>query len=276
MPETRRDIINRLQKDILVLQGFKTPTGSAGGMGFGPVEAAFPNGIFPVGAVHEFLSEGPSHAAASSGFVGGILSSLMHQGGACVWISRCRNLFPPALKLFGIEPDRVIFIDLKHERDVLWATEEALKCEGLSAVIAEVQHISFTQSRRLQLAVEQSRVTGFILRNDVRKLSPTACVARWRVTPVPSRLEGSMPGVGFPRWNVELLKVRNGSPGTWVMEWVANKFVTLPAYVPEVRVQKVSNGSPGTWVMDRVSGKFLKQRKQSDEMELQEHLLNVG
>ncbi len=29
-----------------------------------------------------------------------------------------------------------------------------------------------------------------------------------------------MPGVGAPRWKVELLKVRNGLPGAWIVEWV--------------------------------------------------------
>jgi len=30
--------------------------------------------------------------------------------------------------------------------------------------------------------------------------------------------------VGFPRWNVELLKVRNGNPGAWKIEWSAGSF----------------------------------------------------
>jgi protein ImuA len=33
-----------------------------------------------------------------------------------------------------------------------------------------------------------------------------------------------LPGVGFPKWNVELLKVRNGKPGSWQVEWAAGKF----------------------------------------------------
>jgi protein ImuA len=33
-----------------------------------------------------------------------------------------------------------------------------------------------------------------------------------------------MPGVGFPRWNVNLLKVRNGKPGSWEIEWAENQF----------------------------------------------------
>jgi len=33
-----------------------------------------------------------------------------------------------------------------------------------------------------------------------------------------------LPGVGFPRLNVELLKVRNGKPGSWQVEWANGKF----------------------------------------------------
>ena len=102
--------------------------------------------------------------------------------------------------------------------------EEALKCEGLVAVIAEMPEINFTASRRLQLAVEQSRVTGFIIRCNPRSLNITACVTRWKIISLPSMLPEDMPGVGFPRWNVELLKVRNGRPGTWNIEWKAGRF----------------------------------------------------
>lgn len=76
-------------------------------------------------------------------------------------------------------------------------------------------------SRRLQLAVEQSCVTGFIIRHQPRYPGVTACVSRWQITPLPSELEEGMPGVGFPRWQVELLKIRNGRPGTWEVEWSA-------------------------------------------------------
>jgi protein ImuA len=226
--QTKQDILTKLRQDILVWEGFKAPVaGKADSVGLGAIETAFPNGIFPKGAIHEFLSGDPENAAASDGFIAAVLQALMKHNGICLWISKCRTLFPPALRAFGIEPDRIIFMDLKRERDVLWVTEEALKCEGLSAVISEVTQISFAESRRLQLAVEKSRVTGFIVRNDPQKLSSTPCVARWRITPLPSELHEGMPGVGFPRWNVELLKVRNGNPGVWKMEWSANKFTEI-------------------------------------------------
>lgn len=107
---------------------------------------------------------------------------------------------------------------------MLWALEEALKCEGLAAVIAEVSDINLTQSRRLQLTVEKSGVTGLLIRNNIQKIATSACVARWQIKPLISELEDGMPGVGFPRWKVELLKVKNGSPGSWDIEWSDNKF----------------------------------------------------
>lgn len=245
MPERKIDIINQLRKDILLLEGFKPPTAAAVSvMGLGPLEATFPNGIFPTGAVHEFLGTEIEQAVACSGFMAALLGKLMRHEGVGVWIGTSRKLFPPALKAFGIEPDQVIFVDLQRERDVLWAMEEALKCEGLAAVIGEVREISFAQSRRLQLAVESSGVTGFILRTDARKLSTTACTARWQITALSSAQESEMPGVGFPRWNVELLKVRNGNPGTWQMEWAEGHFIELsePASAKEMELQTLQAG----------------------------------
>ena len=228
MPDTKKDIINRLRKDILLWEGFKPPqAGNAGTFGLGPVEAAFPNSVFPTGTIHEMLCPAQEQVAATTGFMAGILTSLMQQGGVCLWIGVSRRLFPPSLMVFGVEPDRVIFVDLQREKDVLWAMEEALKCEGLAAVVAELREINFAQSRRLQLAVENSRVTGFLLRNDPRKVGATTCVARWQITPLPSKLADDLPGVGFPRWQVDLLKVRNGNPGSWKLEWVDGSFVVI-------------------------------------------------
>jgi protein ImuA len=228
MQETQKDMINRLQKDILRWQGFVPPVADKpGGIGLGPLESAFPNGVFPVGNIHEMVCPTPEQAAATSGLMSGLLAFLMQKGGACLWISTTRKLFPPSLDDFEVQPDRLIFVDVQREKDVLWAMEEALKCEGLAAVIAEVREISFAQSRRLQLAVESSKVTGFLLRNDPRKLGTTTCVARWQITPLPSTVEEELPGVGFPRWQVELLRVRNGNPGSWKLEWVDGHFVPV-------------------------------------------------
>jgi protein ImuA len=221
----KKEIVRRLQQDILLWEGYKPPSSDKNNLiGLGSIESAFPNGIFPTAAIHEFMVNEPEHAAASGGFIAGLIQSIAKHGGACLWISASRTLFPPALKRFGLEPDQIIFIDVKRERDVLWVTEEALKCDGIVVAVSELSTLSFSESRRLQLAVEKSKATGFILRNSLKRFSATTSAARWMITPIQSQLEGNMPGVGFPRWKVELLKVKNGNAVTAMIEWTASGF----------------------------------------------------
>lgn len=95
MPGTKADIIARLEKEILPLQGFKTAShNNMVDAGLGKIKYAFPNHTFPLGAIHEFISKCPEDSAASSGFVAGIVSSLMQKKGASVWISPYLNIFP--------------------------------------------------------------------------------------------------------------------------------------------------------------------------------------
>lgn len=225
MEATKQKIIDQLRQDLMAWEGFRPlPPGERQDFGLGAIEKAFPDQIFPTGALHEFISTRPEFTAAIGGFIAGIIRTLLAGGGVCVWVSYTRRIYPPALKRFGLNPDRIIFIDVPREKDVLWVAEEALKCSGIAAVICETRLLSFMESRRLQLAIEQSHVTGFILRKDVKQMNTTACSARWTVKPLRSKLRPGMPGVGHPRWHVELLKIKNGRPGSWTMEWKNDSF----------------------------------------------------
>ena len=229
MKTDQKEILEQLKKQILETQGFKpAPIGNAEGFGLGPLESCFPHAIFPTGNIHEFLSENPEETASSEGFIAGLLAKLMENGNSCIWISRNRKLFPPSMERFGVDPQQVIFVDLNYEKEILWTMEEAIKCEGLACVIAEIADLDFAQSRRLQLATEKSHVTGIILRkNPKRALTATACTVRWQIKPQPSELKEDIPGVGNPRWEVNLLKVRNGHTGKFLIEWAANEFATF-------------------------------------------------
>jgi protein ImuA len=255
----KADIIAQLKKNILLLQGFKPASGEMDmkeGLHF--IQDAFPNSRFPTGVIHEFFCNNAEEVSASYGFTSGLLSSLMQKGEISLWITSHQKIFPPALKQFGINPNKMIFIHLKSEKEKLWAIEEALKCDGVSSVIGEINEISFTESRRLQLITEKSKVNGFIIRRNPKNLS-TASVTRWKIRPIPSSLQNAgvsylsrpclspvnkltvaalnntqnnffepdtkgMPGIGFPKWDVALLKVRNGKPGSWIMQWRNGKF----------------------------------------------------
>ena len=224
MPALKADIITQLKKDILALQGFRPLLHQDSRIELGTINHSFPNSQFPLGVNHEFICNNNESLTASSGFIAGILSSLLKKGGATVWISSSHTIFPPALVSFGINPAQIIFIRLRNRNQVLWTIEEALKCEGLTAVVGEINTLDLTQSRRLQLATEQSGVTGFLLRTNQRTLNTNACTCRWQIYPLQSETEDGLPGIGFPRWNVELLKVRNGKPGNWHLEWSNGRF----------------------------------------------------
>jgi protein ImuA len=219
-------IRQKLQSEIRALQGFHVPSLKGRiDLGLGMIESTFPDHAFSAGGVHEFVSNKSEHAASTAGFMCGLLSRTMQRGGPCLWIGHRHTIFPTALSTFGVEPHRIIFIDMPREQDVLWAMEEALKYEGLSAVVGEIKDLGFNQSRRLQLAVEKSQVLGFVHRKSPRKVSiPLATLTRWEITPVESRSDEGLPGVGFAHWNVNLLKIRNGEPGQWQVAWVAGGF----------------------------------------------------
>lgn len=225
---SKKEMIRHLKEKILSMEGFGIgPDSRMHDFGLGSMNEAFPGGAFPVGAVHEFISPTEPCAAATTGFMAALLGTLMKKGGICLWIGIGHKVFPSALKFFGVEPHRVIFIDVKRERDVLWAMEQGLKCNALAAVVAEISNISFAESQRLQLAVESSKVTGFLHRQHLRKENTLACVSRWKISPLASLTNG-LPGVGFPCLEIELAKIRNGRPGIWHMEWKNGAFRVVP------------------------------------------------
>ena len=242
----KTDVIRQLQKEVLSLQGFKPLADiQSFGAGLGTIERSFPGGIFPTGTVHELISHTEEDSAATNGFIAGLLGKLMLRRKSCVWISTKRTIFPPVLKLFGIEPSQVMFIDVARQSDALWAIEEALKCNALAAVIGEIREVNFTESRRLQLAVEKSKVTGFIHRTNPKSENTVACVTRWKIRQLSSVLDAGMPGVGYPRWSVQLLKVRNGRPGTWHIEWSGGDFQHIAMHaisIPDIQIQTRKTG----------------------------------
>lgn len=222
------EIVRKLKGEILALQGIQQMGCERGGdVGLGPVSRAFPAGVFPVG-IHEFMSSSSESAAATSGFMAGLLGRVVGEGQTCLWISSAQTVFPSGLCFFGVKAERIIFVESKKPADLSWMIEQALKCESLGAVVGEIPDLDLAQSRRLQLAAERSRVNCFLHRHNARVASAIASVCRWRIQSLASVLPGGMPGVGFPAWNVTLEKVRSGVPGSWQLQWRGDHFETMP------------------------------------------------
>lgn len=223
----KKEIAKRLQAKINALQGFGKTSGGLEKDRLQPFSEAFPNHIFPIAAVHEFVSYEPAHAASTSGFITALTGKIMKSGDICLWIGNEKKTFAPGVKHFGIDPDQIIFINTPKPRDMLWIIEEALKCESLAVVIGEIRELGFTESRRLMLAVERSGVTGFIHRYCPSCENAVACTTRWKITPLASTIDDDLPGVGHSCWDVQLLKVKNGKPDSWQVSWSGGCFLPL-------------------------------------------------
>src|SRR3546814_13995293 len=92
-----------------------------------------------------------------------------------------------------------------------------------------------TASRRLQLAAESTGTIGIAIRRWRRAAEasdfgqPTAAATRWRVTSVPT-VPLPVPGVGRPRWFVELIRCRAGASADFLVEGCdATGHLALPA-----------------------------------------------
>ncbi len=220
MKLVKADIISQLRQEIQAMSGIHAPLiEDAGRKELAFMNPHFPLATFPRAAVHELIGEEQEDITASAGFIASLLSSLFNTNAPMIWVTEQRQIFPAGLLSFNIDPSQIIFIHPANAKENLWVTEEALKCKGISAVVAEMNGLSFMHSRRLQLAVEKSQVTAFVLNYKKGGAENNACISRWKVRTAKSFIVDEQPGVGNPVWDVHLEKIRNGKPGHWLLQW---------------------------------------------------------
>ncbi len=235
MNPAKKEVLNQLKKEIYRMSGLHAGLRKTDMIpGFERLQPHFPNASFPLAAVHEFICPCREDVAATTGFVSALSSKLFKKTDVLVWICNERRIYPPALARFNVCPGNIVFIYPNSQKETLWVTEQALQCAGVAAVFAELNGINFLQSRRFQLAVEESHTTGFLLNTQQQKPETNACVSRWSIRSVASKAVDDLPGLGFPAWEIELQKMRNGKQGTWQLAWAANHFVDAgkQIYIP--------------------------------------------
>jgi protein ImuA len=190
--------------------------------GLAAVDRVLPGGGLARGCLHELC--GAPDRAAAAGFAAALLGRLAVDGHA-LWIGPRGDLYAPGLAAQGLPPERLIVVRAGARDARLWALEEALRSPGLTAVLAEVDRLTLTQSRRLQLAAEAQGVSALLLRPlsacDAPSAAPTAAMTRWRITPLPDAadLDASPRAWQRPRWRVELVRCRGGRTGAWAIAW---------------------------------------------------------
>jgi protein ImuA len=212
-------------------------------LGLAAVDRVLPGGGLARGCLHELC--GAPDRAAAAGFAAALLGRLAADGHA-LWIGPRDDLYAPGLAAQGLPPERLIVVRAGARDARLWALEEALRSPGLTAVLAEVDRLTLTQSRRLQLAAEAKGVTAFLLRplsacdapgaamGAAPSAASTAAMTRWRITPLPAVATGEASPRAWepPRWRVELVRCRGGRTGAWAIAWREGGFHEITGALP--------------------------------------------
>ena len=233
--------LKRLKAHIQRLEGFGGTLAEANRQvlpfGIDEIDDRLPGGGLARGALHEVFAADAGIATAFCALLAGRLAKDA-ENASILWCERpwtldAGALYGPALLQFGIDPARLILVRVRRDNDVLWAMEEGLRCGQVAAVVGELDDISLTASRRLQLAAEETGVTALSLRSKVDKPPPSAAATRWRLDAVTHERDRprandnndflntppALPGLGAARWQAELFRCRGGTSANWMMEW---------------------------------------------------------
>lgn len=209
--------LTQLRSRIAALEGIgREAVAGVVSLGLGPLDRALPWGGLPRGCLHEVApvmgSDGIEDGAATA-FAAMLLGRLAAERlRPVLWLGGREDLYAPGLAAMGLPPERLLVVRSVKPAEQLWAMEEAARCSGLAAVLAEVRGLDLTAARRLQLAARGSGVTLVALN---RGAPVGVAVTRWRVH--------SLPGGNGARWRVDLARCRGrglGDEGAgWEVEW---------------------------------------------------------
>jgi protein ImuA len=180
--------------------------------------------------LHEIRSETSRDSFAATGFAIAILARLAKADDRpFLLVSEASALreaghpYGPGLDRFGLDSRQLVIVRTRRPSESLWVFEEALRCRGLAAVLAEIRgsprQLDLTASRRLALRAGENGVMGLLLRQS-GAAATGAATTRWHVSPRPaSTINDFAPGIGQPVWRLVLERNRNGPNGTFDLEW---------------------------------------------------------
>lgn len=130
------------------------------------LDAQLPGGGWPLGALSEILQPPGVHSEWRL-----LLPALQRSGtGAVVLVGAPHLPFGPALGAQGLLPQRLLWVAApaggQGGAQRLWATEQALRCADVDAVLAWLETVRADQLRRLQMAAAEYTKLLFVLRPE--------------------------------------------------------------------------------------------------------------
>jgi protein ImuA len=187
-----------------------------------PVNRQLPHGGLSAGCIHEVKGASLANAIAFSTV---LAARSAGSNGNILCITGQQSIYPLGLLPYAVNLNQLLCVSARRPQERAWAVLEALRCPGVSAVIAMIDGLDLTESRRLQLAAETSGATGFLLShaNSAPVASP---ITRWRIS---AGAGGLRQRFDEPVWTVDLLYCRGGRPGSWALQWQKQELIPVAA-----------------------------------------------
>ena len=141
--------------------------------GHAALDAHLPGRGWPLGNLIEVLQrEAQQHVWQ---LVGPGLATAMEQGDPAVLVHPPYQPFGPSLRAQGIVPERLLCVHTEKVSARLWATEQALRCADVSAVLAWLPQARAEDLRRLHLCAQAGEKLLVVFRgSEARNLSSPA------------------------------------------------------------------------------------------------------
>lgn len=139
--------------------------------GHAALDAVLPGGGWPVGALCELLQPaGQQHEwrlllPALRGLAGLAPGSPDAAAlGRIVLVGAPHTPFGPALLAQGLDVRSLLWVRAQTAHERLWSVEQALRCDGVAAVLAWLPAVRSAQLRRLQVAAQAHQKLLFVMR----------------------------------------------------------------------------------------------------------------
>lgn len=151
------------------------------------LDAQLPGGGWPLGALTEVLQPVGVHSEWRL-----LLPALARSGsGTVVLVGAPLQPFGPALGAQGLAPRRLLWVDAPAPAQRLWATEQALRCADVDAVLAWLVQVRPEQLRRLQIASAEFDKLLFVLRPQATQAESSPAALRLWAAPGAARHSGA-------------------------------------------------------------------------------------
>jgi len=179
-------------------RGDSAPAVSGLPSGFAALDALLPGAGWPIGALTEILTD--RSGIGELRLLVPALARLTREDRWVAFIAPPYIPYAPALRRAGVNLTHVLVVHPRETKDMLWATEQALRAGTCGAVLAWPAMADMKRLRRLQLAAETGNSLGVLFRpvNVAGESSPAAL--RLKLDPAANGLA------------VHILKRRSGWP----------------------------------------------------------------